>query len=256
MTIDRCECIVLSTMPYRESSIIATLLSRSHGRISGIAKGVRRPRGGLALERGQMVDLVLYLRPHRELQTLSQISVSHCYSGIRSDLGKLAIRDIALEFIIKTLTASECNPNHYDRTVRLLQCLEDAPCRPFPLPLLWHFLLDWSALLGFRLNLGECRRCKSARIINEGGVVSQEQDGLICTACDARGCQAPHYLSSQIICLASGRNRSHPVADKTGCLTSDELLRITHVLSAYIRYHSDIRSEMKSIAFLESILAT
>jgi DNA repair protein RecO len=253
MTIDSCECIVLSTMPFRESSIITTLLSRSHGRISGIAKGVRRRHaGGFTFERGQVLDCVLYQRPHRELQTLSQISVRHCFSSIRSDLGKLAVRDIAFEFILKTLTASECNPDHYNRTALFLQVLEDAPCQPLPLPRLWHFLFDWSDLLGFRLNVSECRRCKSPRIIDEGGIVSTEQDGIICVVCDARGRGTPDYISPQTIRQVTGRSFT---AAEPARLPPDELLRVTRILSTYVRYHCDIRSEIKSLAFLESILS-
>ena len=38
-------------------------------------------------------------------------------------------------------------------------------------------------------------------------------------------------------------------------LPPDELLRVTRILSTYVRYHCDIRSEIKSLAFLESILS-
>ena len=42
--------LVLHTRPYRESSLIATLLTLHHGRVSALAKGVRRTRKGHALQ--------------------------------------------------------------------------------------------------------------------------------------------------------------------------------------------------------------
>ncbi|MCZ6620271.1 MAG: DNA repair protein RecO [Gammaproteobacteria bacterium] len=42
--------LVLHTRPYGESSLIATLLTLHHGRVSALAKGVRRTRRGHALQ--------------------------------------------------------------------------------------------------------------------------------------------------------------------------------------------------------------
>ena len=42
--------LVLHTRPYKESSLIATLLTLHHGRVSALAKGVRRTRRGHALQ--------------------------------------------------------------------------------------------------------------------------------------------------------------------------------------------------------------
>lgn len=42
--------LVLHTRPYRESSLIATLLTLHHGRVAAVAKGVRRTRRGHALQ--------------------------------------------------------------------------------------------------------------------------------------------------------------------------------------------------------------
>ncbi|MCZ6642738.1 MAG: DNA repair protein RecO [Gammaproteobacteria bacterium] len=42
--------LVLHTMPYRESSLIATLLTLHHGRVAALARGVRKTRRGHSLQ--------------------------------------------------------------------------------------------------------------------------------------------------------------------------------------------------------------
>ena len=108
MSINKTLHLVLAVMPYRETSSIVTLLSRRFGRVSGIARGVRRsPQAPLTLERGQLVELVLYLKPHRELHTIGAVSVVDYFPSIRADMGKMALRDACFELMLKTATASE-----------------------------------------------------------------------------------------------------------------------------------------------------
>jgi DNA repair protein RecO len=254
---EQCTCIVLSMMPYRESSRIATLLSRNHGRVGGIAKGIRRsPSQAMTLERGQIVDCVLYYRPHRELHTMAQVSVVEFFGAIRSDLGKLSLRDAAFEIILKTLTATEAHPELFDYAASFLRQLEAAPVTPLPLPLFWRFIAGWSALLGFRITTRECLRCGSNRIAQEGGRLSPDQDGIICRDCAPDTVSSPLYIPAPVLRLVDDAPADNQALfDVTG-YTVVEQLRITGLLTDYLRYHFDIRSDLKTVGFLKSILMT
>lgn len=250
---EHCSCIVLSVLPYRETSVITTLLSRTHGRVGGIAKGIRRAKKApIPLERGQIIDLVLYFRPHRELHTMSQISIVNFFGAIRSSLGRLAVRDAALEIALKTISATEAHPELFDFASAFLTRLETAPESAPPFPLLWRFLAGWSALLGFGITLEACIRCGSGRILSEGGRLSPDQDGIICTRCmpstnDSRSIiPAPvlRYIRDPL-----GQELAYPVS-----LGESREMIITDVLADYVRYHFDIRSELKTLGFLRSIL--
>ena len=252
---EHCSCIVLSVLPYRETSAIITLLSRTHGRVGGIAKGIRREKkASLPLERGQIIDVVLYYRPHRELHTMSQISIVNFFGAIRSSLGKLAVRDAALEIALKTLSATEAHPELFDFAGAFLARLEAAPEGGVPLPLLWRFFAGWSALLGFRINLEACVRCGSDRILVEGGRLSPDQDGIICTRC------LPSTNGSRSIIPAPVlRHIREPDAfgkEMNGSVLPglSDAMTITDVFADYVRYHFDIRGELKTMGFLRSML--
>lgn len=45
---DRSECLVLEVRDYRESSLLVTLLTRQHGRRTGVVKGAKRAKSSLA----------------------------------------------------------------------------------------------------------------------------------------------------------------------------------------------------------------
>ncbi|MBN1130610.1 MAG: DNA repair protein RecO [Chitinispirillaceae bacterium] len=249
---ETCSCIVLSVMPWRESSYITTLFSRTLGRVGGIAKGVRRsPSQAMMLERGQIIDCVLYYRPHRELHTMSQIAVDSFFEATRSDLGKLAVRDTALEIILKSLGAAEFHPELFDYTSSFLSQIEDAPKGPMPFPVLWRFIAGWSALSGFKINLRECFRCGSDRILDEGGRLSPEHDGIVCKRCLGADGHGRSFIPAAVLQLLTA-NAGTPAALPASAAAEE--LRITNLLADYARYHFDIRGELKTVSFLESIV--
>jgi DNA repair protein RecO (recombination protein O) len=74
--ITKTEAIVLRTVEFQESSIIATLFTLKHGKIAVIAKGARKPKSKFAafLVAGQMLEVVYYMKQTRQVQTLSDTS--------------------------------------------------------------------------------------------------------------------------------------------------------------------------------------
>ena len=254
MSIEKAVHLVLSVMPYRETSKIATLLSRRFGRVSGIAKGVRRsPQAPLTLERGQLVELVLYLKPHRELHTIGNISVVNYFPSIRADLGKLALRDACFELMLQSATASETHGELFDFAAAFLARLES--CSPSPLPVheLWRFFHGWAYLSGFLLNVRECVRCGHSRVASEGGLLVVNQGGLVCSVCGGQDiAKTASFLPGQVTSFLLGTGPEVPAL----ALAPGEQMRVSRTLADYCRYHLDIRSEFKSLTFLESVLSS
>jgi DNA repair protein RecO (recombination protein O) len=254
MSIEKVRALVLSVIPFRESSIIASLLTRSQGRVSGIAKGVRRsPKAPLTLERGLLVELFLYVKPHRDLHTIAEASVANYFPSIRADLGKLALRDAVLELVLKSAAASESHPELFDFALATLEHLEAASADPLPVSALWNFFHGWARLLGFHPDLKCCRRCGGDAA--QGGLLAIDKGGIVCAAC-APGCAAaPSYLPAEVIRLFASEDHAASEANRETGLSPREQMRIARLVADYCRYHLDIRSELKSLAFLESIVS-
>ena len=256
MTIEKTPCIVLSVMPFRETSCIATLLSRAHGRVSGIAKGIRRPassRPSLVLERGLLVESMLYVKPHRDLHTMGETAVLRYFPRVRSDLNKLTLRDVAFELVLRSVTASDIHGELFDIVLAFLERLEAAAEKDTaPVPLLWSFLYGWAYHCGCAFNLRECVRCAGGHVGMEGGSLSHEQGGLVCGACGKNGRSS--FLPPEVagFLLETGNGENDPPFPPS--FSPREQLRITRLLADYCRYHLDIRNDFKSIGFMESMI--
>jgi DNA repair protein RecO (recombination protein O) len=109
--ITKTEAIVLRTVDFRESSLIATLFTRSHGKVAVIAKGARRPKSKMAafLVPGQMVEVVYHYKPTRDVQTLTDISYSLKLDRLRTDVEKMALTVTTLELVSQLIHSNETN---------------------------------------------------------------------------------------------------------------------------------------------------
>jgi len=145
----RTEAIVLRTLPYGETSLIASLFTRTHGRLSVIAKGARLPgsRFGGTLQPPACLQVVFYYKPARELQTLSESSFQQFLPHILQDLEKLTLSLRMVELAQVLLPSEEPMPEFFDTFWHVLAQLDAAPRRAWNL-LPW-FLLRLAGALGF-----------------------------------------------------------------------------------------------------------
>lgn len=233
-------------LPYRESSAIATLYTNEYGRVNGIAKGVRkRSKNSLPLERGFLVDLVLYIKQGRDLHTLADISIYDYYPGIRGDLYKTAIRDAAFELILKSVMASESHPELFSLLQQFLVSLQSTDITE-NFALLWKFYLKAAELLGFAARFDYCRCCGREILIPEGGFLEVENGCLYCCRCGANRSLPETFIQGAVLQKLNGS--SIPLK-----LSSAELIRLTRLAASYCRFHLDIRPEFKSLRFIEQI---
>lgn len=116
------EAIVLRKVDFSESSIIATLFTRRSGAIAVIAKGAKKPKSKFAasLVPGQLLEVILYYKDSREVQTLSEVSYAQKLDGLRVDVTKMALVHTTLELVGQVVHTNEVNVELYDFIRRFL----------------------------------------------------------------------------------------------------------------------------------------
>lgn len=116
------EAIVLRTIEYQESSIIATLFTREHGKIAVIAKGARKPKSKFSayLVPGQMLEVIYYMKQSRQVQTLSDASYMEKLDNLRVDLQKMALSTVTLELTSQLLHDHEVNEPLFEFLITML----------------------------------------------------------------------------------------------------------------------------------------
>jgi DNA repair protein RecO len=246
MSTQKVTAIVLTLAPYRETSCILRLFTPTHGLVHGVAKGVRKDSKSVPLDRGFLLETLLYYRPNRELHTLGSPQVIDFFSDLRTNIVKSALRDIALELYLKSITQSEPHPELFDLIVSFLKNLESAN-RDIVFPLLWHFINRYCFLAGFGIDIEECQSC-GADMAKEGGILDIAAGVLICKKCAPVRTHTQANLDASIIGFLEEID-----LDRGANLQKHEYLRITELLLSYCRHHFDIHGTFNSLEFIKSL---
>ncbi|MCL2689970.1 MAG: DNA repair protein RecO [Chitinispirillia bacterium] len=246
MSAQKVTALVLTHAPYRETSCILRLFTPAHGLVHAIAKGVRKDSKSVPIDRGFLLEALLYYRPNRELHTLGSLQITDFFSDLRTNIVKSALRDIALELYLKSITQSEPHPELFELIVSFMKSLESAK-REIVFPLLWHFINRYCFLAGFGIDIEECQSCGSD-VMKDGGVLDIAAGALICKKCAPVRSHTQAGLDASIIGHLEEIN-----IDESVKLQKSEYLRITELLLSYCRHHFDIRGTFNSLEFIKSL---
>jgi DNA repair protein RecO (recombination protein O) len=168
----RDEGVVLRTIRLGEADRIVTLVTKGHGKVRAVAKGVRRTtsRFGGRLEPLSHVSMLCW--QGRELDIVNQAEVTDAFRTVREDLSRMSKAFTVLEVVDQLAQERHANPRLYDMVVGALRALEanDAPL------LVPAFCLKALALEGSAPVLDECVACGArddlvAFDLGEGGVL-------------------------------------------------------------------------------------
>jgi DNA repair protein RecO (recombination protein O) len=251
------KAIILKIAPFRESSCILYLLTPDHGLVHGVAKGVKQKKAGVPpLERGFLVETLLYLRPHRELHTLGAITVLDYYPSIRTDLFKNVVRDIAFEVLLKTMSCDADHPDVFVLAADLCGRMQGAPAEECFPSMVWQFFFHFSRLMGVAPNIDTCSCCGSPVQGMHGAFLRLESGGMACPACTRSGQAGAGGANGSFLppsVLRSLKNVCAPDSEACG-LPVSEVRRVTRLLARYCQYHFHHASEFKSLVFLDSML--
>jgi DNA repair protein RecO (recombination protein O) len=167
--------VVLRTHKLGEADRIITLLSREHGKVRAVAKGIRKTKSrfGGRLEPPSHVALLLY--QGRELDIVTQAETIDHFGALRDDYDRLARAVSMLEAADQLALEREPNPRLYTMLVKALRTLATRDT-PLVVPAFFLKVLD---LEGYRPQVESCVVCG-----DESGLVAWaiEEGGLRCGA--------------------------------------------------------------------------
>ena len=140
------EAFVLRTYPFKEADLIVSFFTRDQGKLRGVARRARRPKGGFGsgLERLSQVRLSYYQRENRELVTLDNCELIRSQFDLSSNYDAGVALDFVAEVAEQLLPPAEANERFY----RLLAViLEDIHRRGEVWTAVLYFSL-WAVRLG------------------------------------------------------------------------------------------------------------
>jgi DNA repair protein RecO (recombination protein O) len=234
------DAIVLKTMKYRESSLIATLLTRDFGKLSVIAKGVRNKQrgGGLVLEPMNYVRTVIYRKPGRELQLMTQCDQIRAFRGLSEDLTRMGAGMALIELANLAMAPEQAHPEVLDLMVEILGTLGNETRHPEQA--LYYFEIQMLGLLGFRPELRRCVLCALPLedIPSKPGMrLAMGMHGMLCPACEHRGDGEMSITLPALKALAALQDTPHAEAAFRIVLSGEMRITIESVLRRLVMHH-------------------
>lgn len=117
------EGIVLARRNFGEADRILSLYSKHHGRLSLIAKGVRKPQ---SKKRGSL-EVFSYIKfaaaKGRSLDIITEAETIDSFAQVRKNLRKVAVAYFFMEVIGRTTREAERHQELFDLTIKYLNLL-------------------------------------------------------------------------------------------------------------------------------------
>lgn len=241
--------IILRTWPFGESDRIISVLTESHGKVTGIAKGAKRSRKRFAnsLEPLSLVMLRFQDRPHSSLAFILACELQCGYKRLVTSLEKIAYASYFVEITDGLIGEREENRLVFDHLKEGLIYLEE---REASLVFLTAFELKLLQLAGYQLLFDSCRRCGLDRLrLATAWHFSLRDGGVLCASC-ARLRKEIFPLSGRAIELLTLIQNEQATQVANGYLIPSVLTEIRLVLSRYMQWQ--LNKEIRSASFIQA----
>lgn len=146
------DAIVLKSQKQGDSSKILSLFTREKGLVKVLAKGARtQKKSQFSTELLSINSIAYYQKRSGDLHTLSRSERHISTSNILTSYVHTNIAIMIMESLLQSLHTEAHHEELYDKTVLILQKLNDLPTNPFTLFILHQLILAYE--LGFEIDL-------------------------------------------------------------------------------------------------------
>lgn len=243
MSLYRDEAIVLRAQKLGEADRIVTLLTRHHGKVRAVGKGVRRTssRFGSRLEPFMLIDVQLYTG--RSLDVVTQVETIGPYA--RQVCGDYALYTAGTAMLetAERLVAAEREPALQQFVLLAAAVRALAERAHAPGLVLDSYLLRALAVAGWAPSFADCARCGAPGPHRSFAVGS---GGAMCPACRPPGAASP--APETLVLLAALLAGAWDVAD-----ASEERHRRegSGLVAAFLQFH--LERSLRSLRMVERV---
>ncbi len=223
----RDEAVVLRTHKLGEADRIVTMLTRAHGKVRAVAKGVRRTASkfGARLEPFMVADVQLY--EGRSLDIVTQAESLGAYGAdIAGDYASFTAANAMVETADR-LTETEGSAQQYVLLIGALRSLSRGEHEASLT--LDSYLLRALSLAGWAPSFDVCARCGDP---GEHSAVVVQLGGVVCRSCAPTG--APVVGRDVIALLSALLSGDWPAAEATDAGTR---AKASGIVAAYTQWH-------------------
>ncbi|MGI6550023.1 MAG: DNA repair protein RecO [Syntrophomonadales bacterium] len=235
----RTEALVLKSFDLRETDQILTLFSRELGKISVVAKGVKKPQSTL---RGLVQPFCcsqFYITRSGEMYLITQGRLSEFFGNIREDLDKTLQAVYILELLDKSTVERDPNPALLNLALQVLRYIENNPVSSVSLR---YFELKLLGVVGFAPVLDRCSNCSKTGDLT---YFNRAIGGAVCSDCATGGSAVP-ILPATLAVLRTLQHNSQKILPRLR-LAPAVLGQLEQVLEDYLEYYLERKLNLKSV---------
>ena len=248
----RDEAILLRRFPYSESSLVARVFSREHGKIGLLARGAHRPKSRFycVLDHFDTLELEWKHQPGRELMELRQGDILSRRSKISQDLETYRAGAVACELVDLACPTGQRESGTW---ARLTTCLDEIAQGVRP---------PWESTVSFELGFLEehglcpalevCATCGGdappPRPNEERACFSASCGGRMCVDCAAEARDAGRRVGTMPLDVLTAANqllRGAIQGERITPLTTPLLVRLRDFVERFLDHHLEVRAKAR-----------
>ena len=242
------EGIVLKSTEFEEADKIVTIYTKNYGKISAIAKGVRKTKSKFGSSLEILTHSVFLFYKGRNIDIVSQTEILESFFSTSKEVMKFAFAANCVEVVNKLTEEREINIGLFNLLKEVLHYLRESND---PKLLTLSFKWQTMSILGYRPSLDHCCRCNKRVEEQKDMHFNIKEGGLVCNNCiakDREGCIKVSLYFNKLV----RKILITPLSTISNATIPDERMKeLEKITDLYIAYHSE--KSFKTDRFLKNL---
>ena len=242
------EGIVLKSTEFEEADKIVTIYTKNYGKISAIAKGVRKIKSKFGSSLEILTHSIFLIYKGRNIDIVSQTEILESFFSTSKEVIKFAFAVNCVEMVNKLTEEREINIGLFNLLKEVLHYL-----RKTDDPKLLTLSFKWQtiSLLGYRPSINHCCRCNKSVEDQKEMYFNIKEGGLLCNNCVAEDKEECINVSLYFVKLLRKILITHLSTISNATIPDNKMKELEKITNIYIGYHSE--KSFKTDEFLRSL---
>ncbi len=229
--------IILKASDLREADKIVSVFSEQEGKVSAVARGVKKPQSSLRACVQPFCHSLLFFSKGRELDLITQGKLIDFYGNTREDIQRIIYAVYIMELLDKSLLERMPLNNLYLHTLQVLDYINEWGINPL---IIRAFELRLLVCLGYAPLLEQCIHCSSPRVM----AFDMAEGGMVCDECHEKSAGTYRLSAPTLSLLRLLRNANLTTVSRVKA-SPQSLLQLENLLESYLEYHLERKFSLK-----------
>jgi DNA repair protein RecO (recombination protein O) len=229
-------CIILKTSNLKEADKIVSIFSEKEGKISAVARGVKKPASSLRACVQPFCHSLLHLSRGKGLDIITQGKIIDFYADARLDFKRMLYSVYLMELLDKSLMERMPLNELYNTTLEVLQYINGQGASPLLIRL---YELRLLSALGYKPIFNQCINCGSHKVLG----FNIPEGGMLCSECAEQAAEIFRFSGESLAILRLLLNTGLSILGKLK-VSQAALEQMEVFLEAYLEYHLERKFNM------------